>query len=100
MFFMANYKSKTCFVMGGRALGMIVTTLSSVSRFNIGKNKWEPGTPSLNIARSSAAACSLGNNIFIFGGTNANYKYLDSIEWIIVPDISNFGAAWELIHLP
>ena len=35
---MANYKDKTCFVIGGRALGMMVTTLSSVSRYNIGKN--------------------------------------------------------------
>ncbi len=35
---MANYKDKTCFVIGGNGGG---STLSSVSHYNISKDQWE-----------------------------------------------------------
>ena len=63
---MANFKGKTCFVIGGFNVSSC-TILSSVSRYNIDKDQWEPGTPDLKVARKAAAACSLGDSVFVFG---------------------------------
>jgi len=63
---MANYKGETCFVIGGEDEDDNI--LSSVARYNIAKDKWERRTPALKVARSDAAACSLGDCVFVFAG--------------------------------
>ena len=47
-----------------------------------------------------AAACSLGDSIFVFAGEDSYNFCLNSVERINVPAISSGGAAWELIQLP
>lgn len=100
---MTNFRGEICFVIGGKNKEFL--TLNSVSRYNIMKDRWEPGTPKLRVARHLAAACSLGDKIFAFAGVNASDKYLNSIEMLKVPRHSDYGAAWyeaawESIQLP
>ena len=78
---------------------MIIDIISSVSRYNIGKDQWEPGTPDLNIRRSTSNACTLGDFVYVFYGRYYG-NILNSVERINVPAIANGGAAWELIELP
>lgn len=95
---MTNYKGESCFVMGGFQKG--ATLQRNVSRYNLGKDQWELGTPALQVARRVAAACTIGDNIFIFAGYDSdNFQHLLSVEKLNVPEIVR-GAAWELIQLP
>ena len=91
------YKEKTCFVIGGSKT--IFNSLSSVSRYNIVKDHWEPGTPALHLKRSLAAACCIGDSIFVFAGYDGS-KHLNSVEKLNVPAIASGQTGWELIELP
>ena len=48
----------------------------------------------------NAAACSLGDSVFVFCGHGGSAYEIDSVERINVPAIGNGGAAWELIYPP
>ncbi len=61
---MTNYKGETYFLVGGWYNDS--TTLSSVSRYSIGKDLWVLGTPALKVAKTGAAACTLGDSVFVF----------------------------------
>ena len=95
---MTIYNGEICFVIGGSDSNL--NPFQSVSRYNIGKDQWESGTPDLNIARKFAAACSLGDTVFVFAGCGVHREHLNSVERINVPAIASSGAAWELIDLP
>ena len=58
------------------------TCLSTVSCYEIAKNTWECLKPKLNIARRSASACTLKGMIYLFCGSDKNYRFLNSIEMI------------------
>jgi hypothetical protein len=59
------------------------------------------GTPSLQVTRRVAAACTIGDNIFIFAGYDSdNFKHLFSVEKLNIAEIAGGRAAWELIQLP
>jgi len=95
---LTNYKGETCFVIGGCSRDHKM--LGSVSRYNIGKDKWEPDTPDLNVRRKSSSACTLGDFVFVFSGRYYGGAIHNSVERINAPAIASGGAAWELIELP
>jgi hypothetical protein len=101
---MANYDNKTCFVIGGIGWeGPIDFILNTVSSYNISKDSWQQGTPSLQIPRESAAACTFKEFVFVFAGNGLNNDQNfanESVERIHVPAIDRGEAAWELINLP
>ena len=86
---------RICFSIGGFDESYL--PISSVSRYNIIKDSWEIGTPDLQIARASASACSLGDNVFVFAGSGTDYVSLNSVERIKVSESGNSGNVWELI---
>ena len=96
---MTVVKDEFCFVIGGK--GKDMSTLSSVSRYNIDKNQWERGTPKLNVPRSLAATCSMGDSMYTFAGVDADNKYLNSVEMMVnVSTVATSGRkrkAWENI---
>ena len=92
-------KDEFCFAIGGK--GKDMSTLGSVSRYNIDKDQWERGTPKLNVPRSFAAACSIGDNMYTFAGVDSDNKYLNSVEMMAnVSTVATSGRkkkAWENI---
>ena len=62
--------------------------------------------PKLNKVRHSASACSLGDAVYVYGGTSKPGKeestFVNSIEKLCNPAASDFDAIkpWVLIQLP
>ena len=52
--------------------------------------------PDLNIARTDASACSIGDNIYVFGG-NIDDEAIKSIEKLSNPCLIRNKAYWKLI---
>ena len=77
------------------------TCLSTVSCYEIAKNTWECLKPKLNIARRSASACTLKGMIYLFCGSDKNYRFLNSIEMISETFlVQNSTSTWQLIEFP
>ena len=47
-----------------------------------------------------AAACSLGDFVFVLAGSDCSIDCINSVERMNVPAIASSVAAWELIQLP
>lgn len=62
----ASYNGEMCFVIGGS--GKDDRLLRKVSYYLFATDEWDQRTPELNVARIFAAACSVGENVFVFGG--------------------------------
>lgn len=86
-----GYKGELCFVIGG--ISKEDQILPSVVRYNISTDEWEEGTPALNVARASAAGCTLGDNVFVFAGSKGQ-TLLNSVEWLDVTSIARGRASW------
>ena len=68
--------------------------MGSVSRYNIRKDQWEQGTPDLIVERMYAAACTLGDSVFVFAGMDTGFQRATSVERINVPEIASGVATW------
>lgn len=66
-----------------------------MSRYNIA-NESLYEMPDLNIARTDASACSIGDNIYVFGG-NIDDEAIKSIEKLSNPGLIRNKAYWKLI---
>ena len=77
--------------------GEYVTT---VERFDLRSNKmtWQV-MPSLNVARSKHASCSLGSKVFVFGGTPKIPYYRETLNSIERFNNEKPEEAWEIIRL-
>lgn len=63
---MASFNGDKCFVIGGS--GKDDRPLYKVSYYMFANDEWDHTSPDLTVARTFAAACSLGENLFVFGG--------------------------------
>ena len=66
-----------------------------MARYTIATDKWNR-LSNLNVPRSSAAGCTLGNSVFVFAGSRET-TLLNSVERL---DVTKIGASWELINIP
>ena len=87
---MSNFKGESCFVIGG--VDQEWNYVKSVSRYIIEKAYWEQGIPPLKVPRLCAAACSIGENIFVFSGLVNGGEFTNSVEVLHAPSITNPGA--------
>ena len=81
-------------MIGGRGSENI--PLKSVSRYNLLRDLWDTGIPSMNIARAGASACSLGDGVYVFGGF-AGGKPLNSVERFLITAHQSRRPGWLLI---
>ena len=63
---MVSYNGDRCFVIGGS--GKDERLLRKVSFYLFATDEWDHTSPELLITRTFAAACTLGENLFVFGG--------------------------------
>ena len=73
-------------------------------RFCLASNRWQD-VPQTHVGRQIASACSLGDNLYVFGGWSGgnpiDKKFVSSIEKLSDPGAVNIlDQVWELIEPP
>ena len=72
----AVYRNGKIYVIGGYGVSVC---LSSMEIYDIELDYWTSGVPS-NLARWRAGWASTGNEVYIVGGRNSSWQYLDVVE--------------------
>ena len=72
----------------------------STLRYALKSNTWDESAPKVNQARFNHSSCILGKNLYIFGGRDASFATLSSIEVLILPDGASWSIFTDLNNLP
>ena len=86
-------EEKQVFVIGGSESG---SGERSVTRYSIGKDRWE-SMPDLSTYRLYGSACNVSGNLFVFAGMDESLQFINSIDKLSLFDVSNGLASWKLI---
>ena len=79
--------------------GMSLRSLDTTAMYCFETNKWRTMLQRLNVARVSASACVVENNIYIVCGGSDRDRGVSSLEKLPISALSNSEIQWELLML-
>ena len=65
-----------------------------VARYIIKEDQWNTNVPALINKRTKAATCTLGYNLYVFGGKNEDNIFVDVIEKLTLVQYGLPKAGW------
>ena len=65
-----------------------------VARYIIKEDQWNTNVPTLLNKRAKAGTCTLGYNLYVFGGTNEDGIFVDMIEKLTLVQYGLPKAGW------
>ena len=78
--------------MGG--VDLIGDASDHVARYIIKEDQWNTNVPALINKRTKAATCTLGYNLYVFGGKNEDNIFVDVIEKLTLIQYGLPKAGW------
>ena len=97
-FSLANLNDNFVFIVGGGADNRsTISAHGKTQRYNVAENSWID-LPNLNVSRQGAAACGIGDAVYVFCGMKANSEGINSVEFLENATAPSVGT-WNIIEI-